>query len=89
VYEELLQNMTPAEANWVLYSVTGPEFAAILSYPGPKEQLGKLLTIIGNKFVSSQAKALAQYVSGFTGPASSMYLDTRMQELRAALEGGL
>lgn len=88
-YEELLQRMTPAEANWVLYLVTGPGFAAILSYPRPKAQFDSLVTIIRNKFVGNQAKALSAYTEAFTGPASSMSLDTRLKELRAALESVL
>lgn len=86
VYEELFQNMTPAEANWVLFYVTGPEFAAILSYPRPKQQFDKLMTIVSNKFVGTQARTLAAYVTAFTGPTSSMYMDTRLKELRSALE---
>lgn len=88
-YEELLQNLTPGEANWVLFYVTGPEFAAILSYTGPKRQFDSLMTIVGNKFVGTQARTLAAQVVSFTGPASSMYMDTRIKELRAALEAVL
>ncbi len=89
IYTDLFQKMTPAEANWVLFQVTGPDFAGLLSYSNPQLQFAKLIDIIKVKFVSVQAKALAAYIARFTGPLSSIHMDTRMKELRAAVEQSL
>lgn len=89
IYEDLIQRMTPAEANWLLFHLSGPDFSGLLSSSKPQLQLRRLLSLIAQKFVSLQAKALFSNVLAFTGPLGSLSMDSRTKELRAALEAAL
>lgn len=89
IYEDLIQRMTPAEANWVLFYISGPDFSGLLSNSKPQAQLRQLMNLIAHKLVSPQARALHANVLAFTGPPSALSMDTRTKEMREALEASL
>lgn len=89
VYASLLANMSPEDAAYALVLSTGPDFAALLASSKPRARLDLLLVVIEPKLVERQAKMLMQAMTEFTGPKSSMFLDSRLSELRRNVEAGL